>query len=92
MPEINTTVLSEYNKQSNIYAAVRDYLATYLNNLTIVDPNSILLQALALVEFSEVTSQLTRTAAVNISTIDSLYDSSFFPLNNSFLSRKNLIN
>ena len=92
MPEINTTVLSEYNKQSNIYAAVRDYLATYLNNLTIVDPNSILLQALALVEFSEVTSQLTRTAAVNISTINSIYNSSFFRLNNSFLSRKNLIN
>ena len=63
---MNTTVLSEYNKQSNIYASVRDYLATYLSNLTIVDPNSILLQALALVKFSEITSQLTRTAAVTM--------------------------
>ncbi|UJR16137.1 hypothetical protein I4U23_003048 [Adineta vaga] len=61
---LNTTALTEYNKQVNLQANVRDYLMTFLPNLAITTSNSIELQASALVQLTEATNQLTRTSAM----------------------------
>jgi hypothetical protein len=63
---MNLCALTEYNKQLNIYASVRDYLITYTTNLVISTSNSIKLQASALVQLTQATNQLTRTTSVRI--------------------------
>ncbi len=61
---MNTSALTEYSKQLNIYASVRDYLVTYTTNQAISTSNSIILQASSLVQLTQATNQLTRTTAV----------------------------
>jgi hypothetical protein len=73
---MNLSALTEYNKQLNIYASVRDYLVTYTTNLVISTSNSIILQASSLVQLTQATNQLTRTTSVRI-----------FNLNNFFLPK-----
>jgi hypothetical protein len=59
--------MTEYNKQLNIYANVRDYLMQFTTNLAITTSNSIKLQASSLAQLTQSTNQLTRTTAVRIS-------------------------
>jgi hypothetical protein len=59
--------MTEYNKQLNIYANVRDYLMQFTTNLAITTSNSIKLQASSLSQLTQSTNQLTRTTAVRIS-------------------------
>lgn len=63
---MNSSALIEYNKQMNIYADIRDYLITYTTDLMITTINSIKLQSSSLVQITQSTNQLTRTAAVRI--------------------------
>ena len=60
----NTSILTEYNKQLNTLANIRDYLMIFINNLTIIGIDSIILEATALVQLTTSTNQLTRYALV----------------------------
>jgi hypothetical protein len=62
--ELNQSILIEYNKQVNIYAHIREYLIKFTNNLIIAGPNTIKLQASALVQLTQSTNQLTRATLV----------------------------
>ncbi len=64
---MNSSALTEYNKQLNIYAGVRDFLITYTTNLIVSTANSITLQASSLTQLTQATNQLTRTTSVRIS-------------------------
>jgi hypothetical protein len=63
---LNESALNEYNKQLNSYANLRDFLMTFATNFAIAGSNSISLQASFLVQLTQSTNQLTRSAAVNI--------------------------
>jgi hypothetical protein len=58
------SALNEYNKELNSQANVREYLMTFTTNLAITIPYSIELQSSALVQLTEATNELTRTALV----------------------------
>ena len=62
---MNTTALAEFNRKQNLYASVRDYLIASTVNLTIATPNSIRLQASALSQLTQSTTQLTRSSSVS---------------------------
>lgn len=64
---MNTSAMTEYNEQLNLYANVRDYLIEYTTNLVIATSRSIELQASSLAQLTQATNQLTRTAAVRTS-------------------------
>ncbi len=85
---MNSTALSEYNKQLNIYAVVQDYLITYTTNLIISTSNSIKLQSFSLSQLTEATNQLTRTTCVRILNVRNVY---FYSFNRHWL-QKNVIN
>ncbi|CAF1074084.1 unnamed protein product [Adineta steineri] len=57
----NNSFLSEYNKELNIYANIREYLINFTQNLPITISNSIKLQATVLAQITNETNQLTRT-------------------------------
>jgi DNA integrity scanning protein DisA with diadenylate cyclase activity len=61
---VNTSILTEFNQQLNTLANIRDYLMMFINNLTITDIDSIILQATTLVQLTTITNQLTRYALV----------------------------
>ncbi len=61
----NTSALIEYNKYTNSYASVREYLMVFIINLPITTTNSIKLQASSLVQLTQATNQLTRISSVN---------------------------
>jgi hypothetical protein len=67
---MNSSALTEYNKQLNIYAGVRDFLITYTTNLIVSTANSITLQASSLTQLTQATNQLTRTTSVRMSTTE----------------------
>lgn len=56
--------MTEYNRQLNMYANVRDYLIKYTTNLVIATSTSIELQASSLAQLTQATNQLTQTATV----------------------------
>jgi hypothetical protein len=62
----NESALIEYNKQLNSYANLRDFLMTFVTNFVIAGSNSISLQASFLVQLTQATNQLTRSAVVII--------------------------
>lgn len=64
---MNTSGMTAYNGQLNLYANVRDYLINYTTNLVIGPSRSIELQASSLAQLTQSTNQLTRTMAVRIS-------------------------
>lgn len=59
----NESALIEYGKYLNHQANLRDYLMNFLNTILITNIQSIQLQSAALVQITESTNQLTRTAA-----------------------------
>jgi hypothetical protein len=63
---LNESALIEYNKQLNSYANLRDFLMKFATNFVIAGSNSISLQASFLVQLTQSTNQLTRSAVVNI--------------------------
>ena len=62
---MNTTALAEFDRKQNLYASVRDYLIASTVNLTIATANSIRLQASALSQLTQSTTQLTRSSSVS---------------------------
>jgi hypothetical protein len=58
------SALNEYNTELNSQANVREYLMTFTTNLAITISYSIELQSSSLVQLTEATNQLTRTASV----------------------------
>ncbi len=48
----------------NKYANIREYMISFMTNLTIAGPNSILLQPSSIAELTAATNQLTRLTAV----------------------------
>jgi hypothetical protein len=61
---LNQSALIEFNNELNTQANVRDYLMTYTTNLLIATSNSIKLQSTTLAQLTQLTNQLTRTAAM----------------------------
>ena len=61
---LNSSALTEYEKELNSYASVRDYLMQFTTNLLISTSQSITLQASSLVQLTGSTNQLTRSTAV----------------------------
>lgn len=57
----------------NNQAAVRDFLATFINNISISDLDSIIQQSAMLYQLSSATDQITRNTAVRIWTIPQFY-------------------
>ena len=62
----NMTDPTDYIKQLNRYAFLRDFLIKFTVNLTIAGLNSIKLQSSLLVQITDATNQLTRTTLVDI--------------------------
>jgi hypothetical protein len=62
---LNESVLLELKEEINFQADLREYVIQFTNNLSIISPNSIKLQSLALVQLTNATNQLTRTAIVS---------------------------
>jgi hypothetical protein len=56
--------LTQYSYQLNNLAAVEEYLMMFINNLTIANINSIILQGSALSQLTAMTNQLTRNTLV----------------------------
>ena len=65
---MNATALDEYRQQLNAQATLRDYLITFIETVNITNINSIKLQAAALLQLTQSTNQLTRSALVCICT------------------------
>ena len=63
---MNETALNEYKKELNSQANVRDYMMSYLTNLSITTASSIQLQSSSLAHLTQAPSQLTRSALVII--------------------------
>ena len=63
---LNQSALNEFEQEQNLYASFREYLVQFTTNLTIASPRSTQLQASALAELTESTSQLTRMTSVSI--------------------------
>jgi len=63
----NTFNLTEYNNRLNNLAAVQEYLMIFINNLTISQIDSIILQGSTLSQLTAMTNQLTRNALVEYS-------------------------
>jgi hypothetical protein len=61
---LNASAVSEFNKELNSQANIRDYLMTFATNLTITTSNSIKLQASSLAQLTQATNQLTRATLV----------------------------
>jgi hypothetical protein len=61
---LNASAVSEFNKELNSQANIRDYLMTFTTNLTITTSNSIKLQASSLAQLTQATNQLTRATLV----------------------------
>ncbi|CAF1557461.1 unnamed protein product, partial [Adineta steineri] len=59
----NESALTEYKKQLNLYANLRDYLMSFTTNLVISTSDSIILQASTLTQLTQSTNQLTRSSA-----------------------------
>ncbi|UJR16862.1 hypothetical protein I4U23_003760 [Adineta vaga] len=57
---LNISALTEYNKELNSHAQVREYLIKFIPNLAITTSNSIILQAQTMVQLTKATNQLTR--------------------------------
>jgi Leucine-rich repeat (LRR) protein len=55
---------TDYNQQLNTFAAVQEYLMLFINNLTIAQIDSIILQASTLSQLTSPTNELTRDALV----------------------------
>ena len=66
----NESALIEYRKQLNTYANIRDYLMRFTSNLLISTSNSIKFQSTILVQMTQTTNQLTRSATVSESSND----------------------
>lgn len=67
--KINASALKKFQTNLNSHAKLRDFLVTFIKNLSINDAMSLNLQASALTQLTESTDQLTRDASVK----------SFFP-------------
>ena len=65
--------MTDYNKQLNIYANVRDYLVQFTLNLAVTTSDSIKLQASSLSQFTQATNQLTRTTSVRTLVFQELF-------------------
>ncbi|CAF3751894.1 unnamed protein product, partial [Rotaria sp. Silwood1] len=61
---LNASALTEYNKELNSQANVRDYLITFTNKLAITTSNSIKLQSSSLAQLTQATNQLTRASSL----------------------------
>ncbi|CAF3980133.1 unnamed protein product [Rotaria sp. Silwood2] len=61
---LNESALTEYNKELNSQANVRDYLITFTNKLAITTSNSIKLQSTSLAQLTQATNQLTRSSSL----------------------------
>lgn len=60
----NESALQAFQTELNSLANVREYLIGFTTKLAITTPNSIQLQASALVQLTQATNQLTRTTLV----------------------------
>ncbi|CAF4254278.1 unnamed protein product [Rotaria sp. Silwood2] len=61
---LNASALTEYNKELNSQANVRDYLIKFTNKLAITTSNSIKLQSSSLAQLTQATNQLTRSSSL----------------------------
>lgn len=61
---MNQSIYNEFTEELNRLADIDDYLMMFINNLTITDINSIILQATTMVQLTSSTNQLTRFALV----------------------------
>ncbi|CAF1191151.1 unnamed protein product [Adineta steineri] len=64
---MNASALTEFSKELNSQANIRDYLMTFTTNLAITTSNSIKLQASSLAQLTQATNQLTREALITAS-------------------------
>ena len=62
---MNESALIEYEKQLNVYANIHDYLMKFTSNLQMSTANNIKLQSTVLVQMTQTTNQLTRSASVS---------------------------
>ena len=68
----------EFTEQLNTLANIRDYLMMFINNLTITNIDSIILQATTMVQLTASTNQLTRFALVIRDELFIIYVSKFY--------------
>ncbi|CAF2697542.1 unnamed protein product [Rotaria sp. Silwood2] len=61
---LNASALTEYNKELNSQANVRDYLIKFTNKLAITTSNSIKLQSSSLAQLTQATNQLKRSSSL----------------------------
>ncbi|CAF1313923.1 unnamed protein product [Adineta ricciae] len=61
---INASTLDEFNKQTNTYASIRDFLITFITGLQPTTAPGIQLQASSLAQLTQATNQLTRSASM----------------------------
>ena len=61
---ISATPLDVYQQELNSQATLRDYLITFIDTINTANINSIKLQASALLQLTQSTNQLTRSALV----------------------------
>jgi hypothetical protein len=61
---MNASALAEFTRKQKTFATVREYLITFIINLTIASPKSIRLQASSLSQLTQSTHQLTRSSTV----------------------------
>jgi len=61
---LNESAMIEYNQEINSHANIREYLMSFIPNLAITTVNTIKLQSSTLVQLTQATNQLTRTALV----------------------------
>jgi hypothetical protein len=62
---INQSIFLQFTEQLNTLADIRDYLIMFVNNLTITNIESIILQATTVVQLTSTTNQLTRFTLVS---------------------------
>jgi hypothetical protein len=61
----NVSNYTDFNHQLNTFAAVQEYLMMFINNLTIGEIDSIILQGSTLSQLTATTNQVTRVALVS---------------------------
>ena len=74
---MNDSALTALIRQTNTYAAVRDYLVSFTSDLAVTTANSVKMQASSLSQLTQATNQLTRSTSVNL--LDLLHSISRIP-------------
>lgn len=65
--------MNKYEDQLNLFSAVEEYLLMFIDNLTIVSINTVILQGSTLSQLTSTTNQLTRNALVSCLILSIVY-------------------